>query len=127
MSVSCKNIYTSPLYQVRNCHGGEHTIEMNRLFSEADFKTPCHFIDYAVLPPHSSIGLHRHGNNEEIYLILEGSGCMTMDDAVFRVNAGDVIVNKPGGAHGLTNNSEMCIKIFVIEVECAEINEASLL
>lgn len=126
MSVPCKNIYESPLSTVQHCHDGEQSIDMNRLFSDVDFKAPCHFIDYAVLSPNSSIGRHQHGNNEEIYLILEGSGCMTMDEHVFPVKAGDVIVNKAGGVHSLINDSNACLKIFVVEIECIEKNEASL-
>ncbi len=113
-----KNLFTSRLDQVQNCHDGVGSVRSCRLLTQADFKSKCNFIDYAVIPPNSSIGQHRHDNNEEIYLIIEGSGTMTVDDHAFRVKPGDLVVNRPQGQHGLYNDSTSDIKLFVIEIPC---------
>jgi mannose-6-phosphate isomerase-like protein (cupin superfamily) len=65
----------------------------------------------------SSIGVHRHGENEEIYVVLSGKGVMIVNDERQAVRPGDVILNKPGWEHGLENTSPTSLNIFVFEVD----------
>lgn len=104
-----------PLQRVR-AHGGLGEIGFHRLFGAADFAAPCNFVDYAVLPPGASIGLHRHGDDEELYLVLRGSGTMTRDGETFRVAAGSVVVNRRHGSHGLLNDGDEDLHLFVVEI-----------
>ena len=97
-------------------HGGEGRIGFHRLLQAADVRGPWNFVDYAVLPPGASIGRHRHGRNEELYLVLEGEGTMQLDGQSFPVRAGHVVLNRPGGEHGLVNTSQAPLRIFVVEV-----------
>ena len=97
-------------------HGGQGTIAFRRVFDRADFAGPLHFVDYAVLPPGASIGRHTHGPDEELYLVLEGTGTMHLDGEEFRVGPGSVILNRAGGTHGLRNDSDAPIRLFVVEV-----------
>lgn len=97
-------------------HEGEGQIEFVRAFESKDFNTGLSFIDYVEIPPGSSIGIHRHGDNEEVYFIVEGSGIMTTNDEQYRVHGGDLIVNYRGWSHGLKNNMDMPLKVLVWEV-----------
>jgi oxalate decarboxylase/phosphoglucose isomerase-like protein (cupin superfamily) len=97
-------------------HGGEGEIGVARLFRRTEFRAPISFVDYAVLPPGTSIGEHRHGENEEIYLVLDGEGEMTLDESRFPVGPGAVVLNRAGGLHGLRNTGAVDLKIFVVEV-----------
>ncbi len=106
------------LEEVR-AHGGLGTILCRRLVDGDRFESPCSFVDYAVLPPGTSIGTHRHGENEEIYLILEGTGTMVLDERELAVREGHVIVNRPGGTHGLRNDSDAPLRVFVVEIALA--------
>lgn len=99
-----------------NCHGGEGIVRNVELFHENDFHSSIKYMNYAVLSPGTSIGIHRHDNDEELYIVLEGEGVMDIDGELKNVSSGDVIVNKPYGSHGLTNKSEKDLKILVIEV-----------
>jgi mannose-6-phosphate isomerase-like protein (cupin superfamily) len=101
-------------------HGGAGTIGFHRVFDRADFEAPVHFVDYAVLPPGASIGRHTHGRDEELYLVLEGSGTMHLDGREFRVGPGTVILNRAGGTHALRNDSDAPIRLFVVEVGLAD-------
>ena len=103
------------LAQVR-AHEGAGLIGFRRIFGAEDFASACDFADYAVLPPGSSIGVHRHGDDEELYLVLEGEGTMTLDGRTFRVGRGSVVLNRAGGEHGLVNDGATPLKIFVIQV-----------
>ncbi|GHE97788.1 cupin domain-containing protein [Streptomyces fumanus] len=98
-------------------HGGLGTILAHRLFARAEGGAGAEFIDLAVLPPGTSIGRHRHALDRETYVVLSGSGLMYRDGATFRVGAGDVVVNRPYGEHGLVNDSAAELWLLVFEEE----------
>jgi mannose-6-phosphate isomerase-like protein (cupin superfamily) len=100
-------------------HGGDGRILFARLFEKGFLRSACNFVDYAVLPPGTSIGRHRHGRNEEIYLVLEGRGKMHLDGVDHDVGPGSVILNRPGGTHGLRNVGDGELRIFVVEIEAS--------
>ncbi len=110
------NLNELPLEETAS-HGGIGKIYFRRLFEASDLSGRWNFIDYAVVPPGASIGRHTHGDNEELYLVLEGEGSMHVDNVDFHVHAGNVIVNRPGGTHGLINEGTVPLKVFVVEVK----------
>ncbi len=97
-------------------HGGDGEIDFVRPFAGDDFETHLSFIDYAVIPPGHSIGRHRHGDNEEVYFVVSGTGHMTTNGMEHRVEPGDLIVNRRNWEHGLYNDSEEALTILVWEV-----------
>jgi quercetin dioxygenase-like cupin family protein len=110
------NVYTAPKRAVV-AHGGDGLVNVVRPFVEGDFETELMFIDYVEMPPGSSIGKHRHGDDEEVYFILESSGLMSIDGREHRVSAGDLILNVCGGEHGLSNDGEATLKLLVWQVK----------
>lgn len=44
---------------------------------------------------------HRHGEAEELYVVLSGSGVLKLDDEVVEVGPRDVVRIGPGVAHGM--------------------------
>jgi len=99
------------------CHGGEGKIKIVNIFDN-ELSAPLSFVHYTVLPPGTSIGLHTHGNNQELYIILEGRGVTELDGNKTPVIKGDVLLNKSFGAHSLYNTSESEeLKILVVEAE----------
>ena len=110
-----RNFLESDLEDLPNCHAGNGVLNHIQLFAEQDFKSTLRFFNYTVLPPGTSIGLHKHGNDEEIYVILAGSGQMILDGARHAVHAGSVILNRPYGEHGLENTGDCDMKVLVFE------------
>ncbi len=98
-------------------HEGKGQVKNAVLYGDGDFSTNLRFVIYTELPPGTSIGYHAHGNDEEVYVILEGRGTMTIDGESHEVRAGDVILNKLYGSHGLENTSGAVLKILVFEVQ----------
>jgi mannose-6-phosphate isomerase-like protein (cupin superfamily) len=111
-----RNFLTIPSTQ-DVAHGGRGKIRNALVYDAADFSTNLRFIIYSELPPGTSIGAHAHGNNEEVYVILEGSGTMSINGETHEVRAGDVILNRPYWSHGLENTSQAGLKILVFEVQ----------
>jgi mannose-6-phosphate isomerase-like protein (cupin superfamily) len=102
---------------IKSCHEGIGTVKESVVFKNEEFLTNLRFLTYMEIPSGSSIGYHKHGENEEAYIILEGSGIMTVDNEEREVKKGDMIINKPQQSHGLKNNSKEELKILVFEVK----------
>jgi mannose-6-phosphate isomerase-like protein (cupin superfamily) len=103
------------LFEVAVAHGGAGSIMFSRVLERPDSSSLL-FIDLAVVPPGSSIGLHRHSDaDEELYVIVEGRGTMTVDGVELDVGPGDVVVNQPGGTHGLENLSDEPLRMVVVD------------
>ena len=97
-------------------HDGAGLVDHVYLFTQDDLNTNLQFVLLCHLEPGSSIGYHQHGENEEVYAILEGSGLMRVNDETRQVTAGDVVLNKPGWSHGLENNADVPLRLLVFEV-----------
>lgn len=110
-----KNVYTAQKQPVV-AHDGEGRISFVRPFDDADFESSLSFVDYVEIPPGASIGLHTHGENEEVYFIVEGQGRMTTNEESYEVKGGDLVINRRGWRHGLANNSGADLRVLVWEV-----------
>jgi mannose-6-phosphate isomerase-like protein (cupin superfamily) len=107
------NLYTLPLGP-EHAHEGTGLINSVRIAAAERLAGACEWIDYAELPPGTSIGDHRHpAHEEEYYLVLGGTGLMRLEDDTFPVGAGDLVRNPGGGLHGLTNTGDDALRLFV--------------
>ncbi|OAM28182.1 MULTISPECIES: cupin domain-containing protein [Eikenella] len=70
-------------------------------------------IGWLTLPPGASIGLHKHTNNEDVYLIVEGRGTfMGTDGKEVPVSAGDITIARPGQSHALKNTGRRPLRFI---------------
>jgi mannose-6-phosphate isomerase-like protein (cupin superfamily) len=77
-----------------------------------------------VVPPGASIGVHTHGPaDEEIYVVVSGAGLMRLERDEFMVGPGDVVVNSRRGTHGLVNTGEAELRLVVVEVPAASLDD----
>lgn len=98
-------------------HNGNGLIDSDRVLASRD-RSAINFIDLVVIPVGASIGEHRHAlTDEEIYIVIDGSGTMSMNGRRFEVAAGSVIHNPPGGTHGLTNTGTQALRLVVVDVQ----------
>ena len=58
------------------------------------------------LKPGKSTSGHSHPGQEEVYNFVKGSGHMKVDEDIFPVNEGDVILIEDGKFHQVINNTE---------------------
>lgn len=100
---------------IESCHDGQGTIDFTEVLGKAQTDgRSLNFIHDDLLPPGSSIGVHRHAQDEEYYLIVEGAGTMTLDGTPHPVAAGDITAVYPGGQHGLVNDGDVDMRVIVI-------------
>lgn len=100
----------------QSSHGGEGPVALYEIWGGSEFASNVDFVDRVVVPPGSTIGTHRHGENEEMYVVLSGRATMTIEGEPVTVGAGDMILNPAFGEHGLVNDSDADIDILVIQV-----------
>ena len=102
-----------------NCHGGQGFVWSGRLLDQKlfgqtnNFKVD--FVDFVIVPPGSSIGVHQHKQNQEEYFIIKGEGQMTLNGNEFPVKTGDRVLNPEFGTHGLANTGQEDLWLIVIE------------
>lgn len=101
-------------------HDGRGAVDLYEIWGRADFESNVDFVDRVVIPPKSTIGYHKHGNNEEMYIVLSGEGTMTINGEPVTVKSGDMILNRAFGEHGLVNSSDANIDLLVIQVGIAD-------
>jgi mannose-6-phosphate isomerase-like protein (cupin superfamily) len=110
------NLSRLPL-QPEIAHDGDGSIQAFRIASQDQLAGAIEFIDYAELPPGSSIGDHRHSKaEEEYYLVLSGSGLVRLEAEQVPVTAGELVRNPAGGLHGLRNTGADTLRIFIFAV-----------
>lgn len=115
--IQIKNFYRTELEDLDKCHDGIGVLKHKGLFSGEEFQSGIQFMNYTVLPPGTTIGDHKHENDEEIYVVLDGKGIMHLDGESFEVTGGAVIKNKPYGIHGIVNTGDSDLKLLVFEVK----------
>jgi mannose-6-phosphate isomerase-like protein (cupin superfamily) len=75
------------------------------------------FLDLTEIPPGVTVGRHTHGpDDEEIYVVVEGTGVVELDGREHEVGPGDVVVNAPGGTHALRATGERPLRMVVVDV-----------
>jgi mannose-6-phosphate isomerase-like protein (cupin superfamily) len=82
------------------------------------------YMDLHILKPECGIGLHRHRDNQEVFLMMEGRGYMVVGDwcrmpyrerclEVRTLRAGHFAMLKGGNLHGLVNATDEDISLFM--------------
>jgi len=100
----------------RNAHEGKGTLYIRRLWEEDSFQTNWLRITHCVLPPGTSIGYHQHNIIEEIYCVMSGNGTITVNDYTWRVRPGDNVPCTLHDSHGLYNNTDDDLEIFIMGI-----------
>jgi len=102
-STSAGEIDTAFLQWRDAIHGGSGRIATRHIWGPDLFASSWTFMDHAVLGPQSSVGYHYHDALEESFLILSGSGYMTIADQTFAVDPGSATFQGIQEGHGIYN------------------------
>lgn len=103
--------------EVYDSHGG-HGSCMVRTLLTSEFDSSLAYVREIVLHANSSVGIHPHSGDEELYYIISGRGIMMVNGEQKVVVSGDVVLTKSGSSHGLRNESDRDLRFFVV---CAEL------
>ena len=64
-------------------------------------------------PSHSTTG-HKHPGQEEVYIFMQGSGSMEIDERTLEVKAGDVVLIEDGEFHRVHNSSQDILEFVCV-------------
>jgi mannose-6-phosphate isomerase-like protein (cupin superfamily) len=87
-----------------NMRGGNGTVKLEPWFKPESFGAKVRLCTRMTLEPGASIGTHTHETEDEIYLVLSGSGRILENGAWTPIRTGDAILTGKGGTHGVENN-----------------------
>lgn len=67
-----------------------------------------------TLPPHASIGEHKHESDSEIIYFLSGTATVIDDGKTYEAGAGECHYCPKGHTHSLENNGEENLEFFAV-------------
>lgn len=101
---------------VSKAHDGKGTLLFRRMWDGSSTITNWEWIDHVILPPKTSIGYHQHNEIEEMYYVMDGHGRMTVNNETWDVGPGDATPCTLHDSHGIYNNTDKDLEIFVLAV-----------
>lgn len=97
-----------------NMRGGTGTVTLQHLLNADEINAKCRLCARMTLPPQSSIGLHQHNNEDEIYIITRGQGQLNDGSTIQVVSAGDTILTGNGEQHSLHNHTDTDLELIAV-------------
>lgn len=111
MVINPNSMRTERITSMRNGKGEVdilHLIEKQSLFGKARL-----FAKLSV-KPESSIGLHKHENEFEIFYVLSGKGLFNDNGNIIPVQTGDICFTTPGETHSIENTTQQDLELLAI-------------
>lgn len=102
--------------RVENVNGGEGAMIRDRLLTEEKIKEVggvCTYLSQITVEPGSSLGIHKHEGECELYFVTSGKAIYTENDAEYEVVPGDAMLCESGSTHGIKNASDTELLTFV--------------
>ena len=71
-------------------------------------------LDLYCVAPGQSQKPHSHGDQDKIYVVLEGEGRFRVGDAEETLGAGEAVIAPAGAEHGLVNDGQAPLLVLVV-------------
>jgi mannose-6-phosphate isomerase-like protein (cupin superfamily) len=95
-----------------NMRGGAGAVSIRHLFDSSEFKAPVRLCARLSLPPGAGIGPHTHETEDEVYVVIAGSGLLDEGDGERRLTAGDAVLTGRGATHAIRNDGSEDLELF---------------
>lgn len=92
--------------------GGQGVTTIRHLFEPAEFGARMRLCAELTLPPGASIGPHTHDGEDEVYVILAGTGELDDGTSKAAVRAGDAVLTGRGETHAIANTGDTPLKLL---------------
>ncbi len=99
-----------------NMRGGKGTVKLEPWFKPEAFGAKVRLCTRMTLEPGASIGTHAHETEDEIYLVLSGTGRILENGQWVPIGPGDAILTGKGGSHGVENSGAEPLVIAAVIV-----------
>lgn len=101
-------------------HDGVGEIDFVRISDRIAMRGVAEFLDFARVPPGATVGLHEHGDDEELYVVLRGSGVVTVNGVDQPIGPRCILINPPHAIHGIRNEGTEPLEFVVIKIPTRE-------
>jgi len=95
-------------------HGGQGDVRIRHIFTREELKGHCRMFAVITLEPGASIGVHTHGEEEEIYTMLSGRAVVTDGEITREIRPGDAVLTGNGGTHSIRNDSGSPVEFMAV-------------
>ena len=93
--------------------GGSGTIHIQKLLSPAELDGKCAMYARVTIPPHASMGVHKHEGNTETYHILSGRARYNDNGTEIVIGPGTTTFCADGEVHAIANASDTEELVFM--------------
>ena len=93
--------------------GGSGTIHIQKLLPPAELDGKCAMYARVTIPPHASMGVHKHEGNTETYHILSGRARYNDNGTEIEIGPGTTTFCADGELHAIANASETEDLVFM--------------
>ena len=93
---------------------GNGIIHFLHYFTQDELKGDCRLCSKITIQPGDSIGYHEHHNEEELYIILKGTGLVDDAGKPTEVFPGDVVLTRDGQGHSIKNSGDELLEFMAI-------------
>ncbi len=98
----------------RNMRGGIGSVTLQHFFKSEEFNARSRLCARLTLPPGASIGTHQHDQEDEVYIVLKGSGMLDDGVTTTRVGAGDAVLTGRGESHAISNTGTTDLELVAM-------------
>jgi len=94
--------------------GGKGSVEILHIFKKEELKGKARLCAKITIDPGSSIGLHQHENEEEIFYVIQGKATINDNGDLSEVKAGDSIITGNGASHAVENTGDTPLEMIAV-------------
>ncbi|MFC1451754.1 cupin domain-containing protein [Verrucomicrobiota bacterium] len=94
--------------------GGEGTVTIVHCFEKEEISANARLCSRLILPPGSSIGTHRHEAEDEVFIVMRGSGLIDDGESQARVSVGDAVLTGRGESHAVRNDGTEDLEMVAV-------------
>ena len=106
--------------EIEGLKGGEGKLKMIEILTKEELKDEGKLFSRVILERKSSIGLHKHINDFEVYYILKGTGQVLEKNKTYTVNEGDVVYTSHEEEHSIENIGDDELEMLAVVINHKE-------
>ena len=94
--------------------GGKGSVEIMHIFKQDELKGKARLCAKITIEPGSSIGLHQHSDEEEIFYIINGKGIVNDNGNISEFRKGDSILTGNGASHSIESIGDEPLEMLAV-------------